>query len=83
MNKLTQEQRKILAEIVGSGLGQVLSYKIMRKLGAPRYAAYFSAVVFAELHDIKDPLKPRMERAFKVPKDTPPYDNLFKDIFGQ
>lgn len=62
---MTSEQKQILAECAGLIIGQIIYYRVMRKLGAPKYVAYFAQNISAHLVDMKDPLKPRIEKAFK------------------
>lgn len=66
MKNLNREQATVLADGLGRILGQVVTYKILRKMGAPTYVAYLGTLILAHLRDVSDPYKPKVEKAFQL-----------------
>ncbi len=62
---MSEEQRLVVAEGIGRILGQILTYKVLRKTGAPTYVAYLGCVIIAQLRDISDPYEPKLKKVFR------------------
>ncbi len=61
---MNQDQKEVVAEGIGRILGQIGMYKLLRKMGAPVYVAYLGCIVSAQLKDITDPYKLKVDKAF-------------------
>ena len=57
LEAMTPNDRQRLAEAVGLTIGQFIAYRLMRRWGAPKWAAYAGAVVQANLAAIHRELK--------------------------
>lgn len=64
MKDLNHEKKLVIVEGLSRILGQVVLYKILRKMGAPTYVAYLGTLILAHLRDVTDPYKPKVEKAF-------------------
>jgi hypothetical protein len=54
---VTAAEKQAAAQAVGLTLGQFIHYKLMRRWGAPKWAAWSSAIITTHLVKINNTLK--------------------------